>query len=128
MIPKNLKNFNLFVNGMGYAGLISDLTLPKLALKTESYRAAGMDLPIQIDMGMEALSCSFTLAEYKKDVLTLFGLIDGSKVNLIMRGALADDKGVVPLVVDVTGTWQEIDFGSWQPGSLTQLKVAVNAV
>jgi uncharacterized protein len=126
MIPKTLKNFNLFVNGQGYAGRVSELTLPKLAIKYEHYRGGGMDTTMPIDMGMDTMSCGFTLAEYDKNILALFGLIDGSSVNLNFRGAL-DDGSNSPssLIVNVSGKWQDMDLGSWQPGSLSQLKVNV---
>ncbi len=55
MLPKILRNFNVFVDGRGYAGKIEEITLPKLTIKTEEYRAGGMDIPISIDMGMEKL-------------------------------------------------------------------------
>jgi UDP-N-acetylmuramoyl-L-alanyl-D-glutamate--2,6-diaminopimelate ligase len=55
MLPKILKNFNVFVDGRGYAGKIDEITLPKLTIKTEEYRAGGMDIPVSIDMGMEKL-------------------------------------------------------------------------
>ncbi|WP_410541965.1 phage major tail tube protein [Wolbachia endosymbiont (group A) of Portevinia maculata] len=64
MLPKILKNFNVFVDGRGYAGKIDEITLPKLTIKTEEYRAGGMDIPINIDMGMEKLEADFTFAEY----------------------------------------------------------------
>ena len=35
MIPRVLKNFNLFVDGRGLAGTVSTLTLPKLSTKME---------------------------------------------------------------------------------------------
>lgn len=36
MLPKILKNFNVFVDGRGYAGKIDEVTLPKLTIKTEA--------------------------------------------------------------------------------------------
>ncbi len=50
MLPKILKNFNVFVDGRGYAGRIDEISLPKLAIKTEEYRAGGMDIPVSIDI------------------------------------------------------------------------------
>ena len=50
------KNFNLFVDGKGFAGQIEEFTPPKLTLKTEEFRAAGMDAPIELTMGLEARS------------------------------------------------------------------------
>jgi len=51
MLPKILKNFNVFVDGRGYAGKIDEITLPKLTIKTEEYRAGGM--------GMEKLEADY---------------------------------------------------------------------
>ena len=62
MIPRKLKHFNLFVDGRGYAGKIEELTLPKVTIKAEEFRAGGMDAPMEIDLGMEKLEAEFTLA------------------------------------------------------------------
>ncbi len=88
MLPKILKNFNVFVDGRGYAGKIDEITLPKLTIKTEEYRAGGMDIPINIDMGMEKLEADFTFAEYDKELFRLFGLIYGNSVALTIRGMM----------------------------------------
>ena len=61
MIPKILKNFNLFIDGRGYVGKCEEVNPPKLSIKSEEYKAGGMDAPIAIDMGMEKLEASFTL-------------------------------------------------------------------
>ncbi|WP_243260345.1 phage major tail tube protein, partial [Pseudomonas aeruginosa] len=52
MIPQTLTNTNLFIDGVSFAGDVPSLTLPKLAVKTEQYRAGGMDAPVSIDMGL----------------------------------------------------------------------------
>ena len=49
-MTKILKNFNLFVDGRGYAGRTEEVTPPKLTIKTEELRAGGMDAPISIDL------------------------------------------------------------------------------
>lgn len=41
-----LRNVNVFVDGRGYAGRAQEVTLPKLAVKTEEHRAGGLDAPI----------------------------------------------------------------------------------
>ena len=40
MLPRILKNFNLFVDGRGYAGRVDEITLPKLTIKTEEFQGA----------------------------------------------------------------------------------------
>ena len=54
-MAKILKNFNLFVDGRGYAGKAEEVTPPKLTIKTEEFRGGGMDVPAAVDMGMEKL-------------------------------------------------------------------------
>lgn len=127
-IPRVLKNFNLIVDGRGYAGKIAELVLPKLTRKMEEYRGGGMNAPIEIDMGMEKLECEFSLKEYSEDVLKLFGLVDHAGVALRAKGALeADDASgtVTPVEVTMRGRWREIDGGTWKPGEESAMKVAV---
>jgi P2 family phage contractile tail tube protein len=59
-----LRNFNLFVDGTNYAGQIEEINLPKPTVKTEEHRVGGMDAPIALDMGMEALKADFTLTGF----------------------------------------------------------------
>lgn len=126
MIPKVLKSFNLFVDGRGYAGVVSELTLPKLSIKMEEHIAGGMDMPVSLDMGMEKLECDFTLSEYDPEIVKSFGLSDGAQVPLVLRGGLDGEEGVTPVVVTVTGAWSEIDFGGWKAGDKPDLKVQVS--
>ncbi|BGI52444.1 MAG: hypothetical protein HamCj_07970 [Candidatus Hamiltonella defensa (Ceratovacuna japonica)] len=70
MFSTTLKNMNLYIDGKGYAGVIEEITLPKLTLKSEEFRGGGMDAPIKIDMGMEHLETGFTLKVFDKSTLT----------------------------------------------------------
>ena len=126
-LPSVLKNFNLFVDGRGYAGKVDEVELPKLTIKTEEYRAGGMDAPVEIDMGMEKLECSFTLSEYDPALFAMWGLVPGGWVNVTLRGAMDKDGIVEPVVVSVTGRWKEIDMGTWKAGEIAKLKVQVSA-
>lgn len=85
MLPKILKNFTAFVDGRGYAGRIDEISLPKLAIKTEEYRGGGMDIPVSIDIGMEKLEAELTFAEYDSELFRLFGLINNNAVSLTLR-------------------------------------------
>ncbi|XGA08486.1 MAG: phage major tail tube protein [Wolbachia endosymbiont of Xenopsylla cheopis] len=127
MLPKILKNFNVFVDGRGYAGRIDELTLPKLTIKTEEYRAGGMDIPVSIDLGMEKLEAELTFAEYDTELFRLFGLTDGNSVPLTLRGGLQGNNNVEAVVINLRGTFRELDFGSWKSGEKAALKCMVNA-
>ena len=63
-MPRLLKNMNLFVDGRGYAGRVDEVENPKLSLKTEEHRAGGMDLPVEVELGMEKLEASLTFSDY----------------------------------------------------------------
>ena len=122
-LPRVLKNMNLFVDGRGYAGRIDEIQLPKLTLKTEEHRAGGMDCPIKMGMGMEALEASFTMAGISKDVLVFFGVADDTAFNGNFRGAFKDQKGaVVAAVVTFRGMLEEVDPGSWKAGDKAEAK------
>ena len=126
MIPKILKNFNLFVDGRGYVGLVEELTLPKLSAKMTELQSGGMDMPLDIEMGMDKLECSFSLFEYDVDIISQFGLSNGAQVPLTLRGALDNEEEVTPVVITLQGAWKELDFGSWKAGDKPSLKVNVS--
>ncbi len=126
MITDLLKNLTLSVDGYGYAGRVEDLTPPKLTVKTEDYRAGGMDAPVKIDMGMEEMEATFTLTAFDAEVLARFGLAPGNLVPLTFRGAVESEDGTVtPVVVNLSGSLTELDPGTWKAGDLAKLKGTV---
>jgi P2 family phage contractile tail tube protein len=128
MLPKILKNFAVFVDGRGYAGKVEEITLPKLTIKTEEYRAGGMDVPIAIDMGMEKLETDMTFSDYDSELFKLFGIISGNLVALTLRGALQepDKTDAIPVVLHLRGTIRELDFGTWKAAEKATLKMAMD--
>lgn len=121
-----LKNINLFVDGRGYAGQIDEYNAPDLTIQTEDYRAGGMDAPIAIDMGMEALETSFSLIAYDADVLSLFGVAEGQQVPFTARGALESYDGAVkPVVHTMRGRITSLARGTWAPGQKPALQVTM---
>lgn len=126
MLPKILKNFNVFVDGRGFAGRAEEITLPKLTIKTEEFLGAGMSAPVEVDMGMEKLEMDITFAEYDKELFKLFGLTNGSEVAFTIRGAMqATNSEAEAVVVNVRGFFKELDFDSWKPAEKATLKCAV---
>lgn len=119
-IPRVLKNFSLFVDGRGLAGTISKLTLPTLATQMEEFRGGGMDIPAEIDMGMEKLETSFEQFEYDENILSLYGLADGAATQVTARGALRrDGEPAIAMVVNMRGVIKQFEPGDWEAGSKT---------
>lgn len=121
------KNLNLFVDGRGFAGQVEEFNPPKLALKLEEFRAGGMNAPIDLNMGLEKMECDFSLIQYSKDVLALFGLAAGNTVPLVVREALESFDGTVtPVVHTMRGRIKEVDQGTPKPGEKTSLKFTMS--
>ena len=73
MYPRKIRNFNAFVDGVSYFGTVQEGKLPELKLATEGYRGAGMDGPVAIDMGQEAMQSELTFAEWHPALVKNFG-------------------------------------------------------
>lgn len=123
-----LKNFNLYVDGRGYAGNVDEIQLPALNVTEEDYRAGGMDAPVAIDMGMEKLEATAKLSKWDADLVKLWGLGNGTRVPLVFRGALENLDGVVvPVVVKLTGAIHGMEFDSVTPGAKAGLTFKIAA-
>lgn len=120
------KNFNLFFDGKGYAGQIEEFTAPKLMLKTEEFRAGGMDAPVELTMGLEKLESSFSLLAMDRDVLSKFSVTEGALVAVTAREALESFDGTVtPVVHAMRGKIKEIDVGAMKPGDKASIKISM---
>lgn len=124
-LPRKLKNFILFNDGNAYLGEVPEASPPKLSRKMEEYRAGGMNGPIQLDHGMEAMEMEWTAAGYMRTLFAQWGATTHDAVLLRFAGALqADDTGDVTSVeITVRGRHQEIDFGTAKAGENTEIKV-----
>ena len=126
-LPSKLKNMNIFINGDSYFGEASEVTPPKLTRQTEEWRGAGMDMPIKIDMGMEAMECEITIGGIATRIDRLFGAVEHDSEGLRIMGAYQDDDSglVTACEIVVRGRIEEIDRGSMKPGDDTEHKYKV---
>lgn len=126
MIPETLANLNLFVDGVSFQGDVPSLTLPKLTLKMEEHRPGGMDMPVEMDQGMEKLEAAFTTSGVRRESLKFFGLADGTAFNGTFRGAFKGLKGQInPVIVTLRGSLKEVDMGDWKSGDKAEIKHSV---
>ncbi|QDQ87646.1 phage major tail tube protein [Alcaligenaceae bacterium SJ-26] len=127
-LPAKLKNYNLFNDGQNYIGQVAEIVLPKLTAKMEEWRGAGMDAPIDIDLGMEKLTMEWTIGGIEKQVLTQFGALSHAAYGLRFAGAVQreDSEKVKALEIEVRGRHSEIDFGTAKTGDDTAKKIATS--
>lgn len=116
--PRMLKNFTSVINGRGLAGKIDELTLPEISLKTEEYRAGGMDGPIEVDMGMEAMTLKLTISDPDAAILGLVGNANSNSARVTLSGSFVRDSDSerVSVVAEVSGRFKKGTPSSWKPG------------
>ncbi|WP_290877130.1 phage major tail tube protein [Aquabacterium sp.] len=121
------KNFNLFVDGTSYAGQVDEVNPPKLTLKTEEFRAGGMNLPIKLNMGQEAMDADFSMIAFDRKILALYGVAEGQFVQFTLRENLESYDGTTtPVVHSMRGKITEFDQGSVKAGDKPSLKIGLN--
>lgn len=126
MLPKILRNFNVYVDGHPLAGIAEELTLPDLERETEEYRAAGMLGAVSLDLGMAAMKLEFTLAEFSDTVLKSWGVTDASGIGVRFLGAVNSDSAnnaTEAVEVSVRGRWKKISQGTVKNGDLAKMKI-----
>lgn len=113
-LPRQLKAFNLYQDGDSYAGRCDSFTPPSLAFLMEEHRAGGMDAPVELEMGMEAMRVTFVMSD-KDD--KLFKLMGKDDVPLVLRGGIqAQGKDPEAVVVNMRGMLISREEGEWVMG------------
>lgn len=137
MLPRHLRNFNVMIDGFGFAGRADEVTLPTLSLATEEHRAGGMDAPVDVDMGMELMDLSVVISDYDESVISGFGLL-GPGVPITLRGAIQrQGEAAQPVVIKMLGGLKSREVGAFAVGakqtttltySLRKYSEAINGV
>jgi len=124
-LPRKLKNFNLFVDGVSFAGVADEITLPKLTRKTEEFRGGGMNAPVDSDLGMEKLTAEHKYGGIMREIYAQFGIAKVDGVLLRFAGAYQrdDTEEVAAVEVVMRGRHTEIDPGSSKAGDDTEFNV-----
>lgn len=117
-----LKNFQLFVDGRGYAGEVPEFTPPQLVRQTERFRAGGMDASVPVDMGQEDMETTFSTPTMHAEVQQLWGMNAGQNVPLVLRGALvSQDETVKPVVYTMRGKIRVVNEGTVTAGGMPSI-------
>ncbi|ALE02859.1 phage major tail tube protein [Bartonella ancashensis] len=115
ILPKHLKYLNIYVDGIPYQGKCESVTLPTLNLVVESHRACGMDIPIEIDMGMEPLTLNMVVSGYSPELIGALGKTD---VRITLRGSVqAQGEPAESVEITMNGLCKSSEINQWQSGS-----------
>ncbi|MFV1464620.1 phage major tail tube protein [Phaeobacter sp. JH57H2] len=123
--PRTIRNFGAFVDGRSYCGRVTEGKLPELKLQLANHRGSGMDGTVAQDMGMEALRCELTLAEWPPELVKMFG----TRKRLTLRpGAMGEeDFSSDTYVATVGGLFAVTNFADLKPGSDVPMKLTLEA-
>lgn len=117
MLPRHLRNFQVTIDGRGYAGRADEVTLPSLTIVTEEHRAGGMDSAVDVDMGMELMEATVVLSDYDEAVIAGFGLL-GAGVPITLRGAIQrQGEAAQPVIIKMLAGLKSRETGTWAVGS-----------
>ena len=112
-IGMKLKQTMMFNEGQAFVGETISITPPKLVRKLEDYRAGGMDRPIKIDMGGEAMEMEAVYGGPMRQILNQAQMMNVGGVYQRFVGSYQDDSlGTFHTVEMVTrGRHEEIHLG-----------------
>jgi P2 family phage contractile tail tube protein len=114
-LPRQLKAFNAYIDGESFAGRVDTATLPALAFLLEDHRAGGMDAPIKLELGMEAMTATLVVSDYSPEIMARLAT---PETPLTLRGAVQSQGGAVEaVVVNMRGMIPNLEFSEWSPGT-----------
>lgn len=121
-LPRKLKAFSAFVDGVNYMGEVPEIVLPKLTRKMEDYRSGGMNGPVQLDFGSEKMEAEIKAAGWITGLVAKWGAATHDAVLIRFAGAIQSDDSdaVIPAEVVMRGRLQERDPGSAKAGEKTE--------
>jgi P2 family phage contractile tail tube protein len=106
------------------------VNLPKLSRKLEEYRGGGMNIPVELDFGMQKMEAEIKAAGWFSNLINTFGSPRADAMLMRFTGAVQqDDTGETQAVEAVMrGRFSELDPGKAQSGDKTEqtYKLAVS--
>ncbi len=121
-LPAKLKNFNVFADGASWLGLVGEVSLPAIKIKTEEWRGGGMLGGVDIAMGLEKLEMETKLGGLVVGAMRQFGRVGVGGAMLRYVGAYQEDVGGGVLAAELVTRGMHVEFnpGSAKTGDNTE--------
>ena len=125
-IPKKLRLFTVFVDGVNHIGKVPSVTLPKVTRKTEDYQGGGMLGSVAVDLGLDsgALDASMIVGGVVEELILKYGG-DIDEMRLRFVGEFYSGGTSSLLEVEMRGRITEIDPGDAKQGDDTNHTYAI---
>lgn len=123
-LPRVIKNFNAFWDGISYFGLAESAKLPAVKIQTEAHRGSGMDGGVGLDVGMEGMTAEITFTEWSAAILARVGRQD----RFVLRPAMssATDFSASPIIATLSGLITTSEPEDLKPGTVSKLKMIMD--
>ena len=123
-LASTVRNFQLFLDNVGYAGNVDEVTLPKLTEKTDERVAAGMIGARKVGLrNLEAMEASMM----SKSILPAFVSSFSQASTWTLRRALVDMDGTTHAErVVLIGDVHSIDDGTTKVGEAAQITATMD--
>lgn len=117
--PQTLTDFNTFIDGIGFAGVVNKATIPEIIFKTLEKDLTGSAGAYDILTGaIEKLESTVELDTFSgESIFDLVGSEDAADVAVIFRGSLKDGAKDIALKVTFQGIWKSVDLSDLEKGS-----------
>jgi uncharacterized protein len=127
MIQDVLRDFVLYNGADKMVGRVDEFQPPALKRVVESFRGAGMDGSMPIDMGMEPLEASWTTSGIDRGTYAGFGLMNALRTTAILRGAVVDPVTGIPkpVIHTLVGDLTVVEPSGYKPGERATLKTTM---
>ena len=128
MLPRTLKNFNVFVDTHSWAGMAESVTIPKITKKTDDYRGAGMIGDVALSMGYEKLEGEVVYAGFDVKQYRQLGVCGTSDLPVRFVGLYERQDTCTTQNVEIymRGQGLELDPGETKNGVRTEIKMSYN--
>lgn len=128
MLPRTLKNFNVFVATHSWAGVAESVTIPKITKKTEDFRGAGMIGDVSLSMGYEKLEGEVVYAGFDVKQYRQLGVCGTSDLPVRFVGMYERQDNCTSQIVEIYTRGQaiELDPGDSKNGEKTEIKMSYN--
>ena len=121
-----LRDFSVYVGKDSYLGKVTSYQPPEITVTNPGYRAGGLDAPIPIDMGLEALQATVEFGGFAPNVLKRVGLV-GEDTTIVVRGALVSEgEDTKALVETLTGVLTGSARGAFTPGESSTHTITID--
>lgn len=122
-----LRDFSVWVKGVGKIGMCPTLTLPDISIQTAEFRGGGMDGTLDIPMGLAKMEMSFALFTWDEDVWTNLGYgVGAMDVQFQFLGTTMTPAGTEDQVsIEVTGLIRDIKTDPIVPGQKVNMTTTV---